>query len=377
MNIYEKLGLKRIINAGGTFSSVGGSILSQETIEATADASKYFVDMNALNATAGRVIADLIGAEAALVTSGAAAGLALAVAACITRDDIWKMRQLPNTEEIRRNQVIVQRAHLIPYEQIIRMSGAKIVEVGNVTYTNAEELNSAISDKTAAIVYIESHECIKRAELSTQEVVEIAKKHGVPTILDAAAELPPISNFRKWLDIGFDLVIYSGGKAIGGPNDTGFIYGNKDLVKCCAMQNSPNVFFGRPFKVSKEQIVGLMVALRAYMSKNHSKELETWNKKVAYLHNELKGTDGARVDIVFPDETGLPVPRVMITLNETVLKTTAAKVIQELKDGNPSIVTRHFDQKAGIIKLDVMCLEDGEEIEVAKRLKEKLTFREN
>lgn len=373
MNIYEKLGLKRIINAGGTFSSIGGSVLSQEVIDAMAEASKHYVDMNSLNQTAGNIIAEITGGEAAIVTSGAAAGLALAVAACITRGDVWKMRQLPNTDEIKKNQVIIQRAHMIPYEQIIRMPGAKIVEVGSVTYTNAVELESAVNDRTAAIVYIASHECVKRAELEPEEVTEIAKKHNVPTILDAAAELPPISNFKKWLAIGFDLVVYSGGKAIGGPNDTGFIYGRSDLIKFCAMQNAPNVYFGRPFKVSKEQIVGLIVALRAYNSREHAKDLECWNRRADYLYTQLRDMPGTKVEIVFPDETGLPVPRVKITLDESILGIRASDIIQNLKNGNPSLITRHFNQKIGVIVLDVMCLNDGEENFVAEKVKKALS----
>lgn len=375
MNIYEKLGLKTIVNAGGTFSSIGGSVLSQEVIDAMADASKNYVDMNSLNEVAGKIISEITGGESAIVTSGAAAGLALSVAACITRGDPWKMRQLPNTDGILKNQVIIQRAHMIPYEQIIRMPGAKLVEVGSVTYTNSSELESAINEKTAAIVYIESHECVKRAELPPEEVTKIARKYDVPTILDAAAELPPVSNFRKWLKQGFDLVVYSGGKAIGGPNDTGFIYGKADLIKFCAMQNAPNVYFGRPFKVSKEQIVGLIVALRAYNSKDHEKELQSWHNRVNFLYNQLKDLPGTKVEIVFPDETGLPVPRVRIKLDEDFLGIKASDVIKTLRNGNPSVVVRHFDQRIGIIALDAMCLKDGEEALVAELIKNQLSER--
>jgi len=373
LGIYEKLGVKTLINAGGHFTVTGGSLMSKEVIDAMNEAAQNFVEMSILHARAGEIIAEMIGAEAAVVTSGAAAGIVLATAACLTGNDQWKMMQLPNTEKFEKNEVILQRVHYIPYANMFQAPGAKIVDIGGIMRTEPWELEGVITEKTAAIAHVASALCRKRAELPLEQVVEIAKAHDVPIILDAAAETPPFSNLKKWLDLGADLVISSGGKAIEGPNDTGIVFGRKDLIECCSLQNAPNTGIGRGFKVSKEQIVGLIVALQNYAKRDHLREFEQWDAKIQYMLDELKGVPHVEVNRVFPDETGLPVPRVKLVLDEQALGKTAVDVIQTLRAGDPGIVLRPFHQHEGIIILDAMLLKEGEEQIVVNRLKEVLT----
>jgi len=371
LGIYEELGLRKLINAGGFFTAVGGSLMSKEVLEAMNQAAQNFVEMKELHAKAGEIIADIVGAEAAVVTSGAAAGIVLATAACIAGKDQWKMLQLPNTENTEKNEVIVQMAHLIPYAQMVKVAGAKIVKIGNILRTEPWGLEGAINKKTAAIAHFTSPLCRLRAELSLENVLEIAKSHDVPVILDAASELPPLSNLRKWLDMGVDLVISSGGKAIEGPNDTGIIYGRKDLIESCVLQNAPNdVGIGRAFKVSKEQIVGLIVAVQNYANRDHQHDLDVWNLRVNSILEAFQEVPHVKTTRVFPDETGLPVPRVKLVLDEPALGKTAVEIIQTLRNGDPGIVTRPFYQKLGIIMLDVMSLKDGEECIVIEKLKD-------
>lgn len=373
LGIYQELGVKTLINAGGHFTVTGGSLMSKAVINAMNEAAQNFVEMSNLLTRAGEIIAETIGAEAAVVTSGAAAGIALATAACLTGKDRWKMMQLPHTEKFEKNEVLLQRVHYIPYANMFQVPGAKIVDIGGIMSTEPWELEGAISEKTAAIAHVASALCRKRAELPLEQVVKIAKAHNVPVILDAAAETPPFSNLKKWLDMGADLVISSGGKAIEGPNDTGLVFGRKDLIECCSLQNAPNTGIGRGFKVSKEQIVGLIVALQNYAKRDHQREFELWDAKIQYMLDELKDMPHIIAHYIYPDETGLPVPRVKLVLDEQALGKTAVDIIQILRAGDPGIVLRPFHQHEGIIILDAMLLKDGEEKIVVDRLKAVLT----
>jgi uncharacterized pyridoxal phosphate-dependent enzyme len=258
--VYQKLGVKPIIHGAGTTTRYSGSLLRPEVIEAMRQASQVYVNIDELNEAAGEAIAQMIGAEAAYVTGGAAAGLVLQAAACIAGEDPAKITQLPDTTGMK-NELIIQRIHRFTYDQALRSAGGVLVEIGLGRRTIPYELEAAITDKTAAVVYLVSPFTSPPGVLSLEEVCQIAHRHGIPVIVDAASMLPPRDNLRKYLRQGADLVNFSGGKGIRGPQSTGILAGRKDLIRAAALNASPNQGIGRPSKTSKEEIVGLVTAL--------------------------------------------------------------------------------------------------------------------
>src|SRR5262245_35823123 len=224
MNFYQKLGLRRVINARSYSTKVGGSLMPPFVIQAMREAAESFVRIEDLQEAAGRLIAEVTGAEAGYVTSGAAAGLTLGMAACMAGLDPLRMNRLPDTEGMK-NEVIIQRAHRNDYDHALRAAGAKVVEVGFNYATFPYDLDQAICERTAALFFLAG---TTEGNLPLEQVVEIAHGHGLPVIMDAAAELPPAKNLRQFIAAGVDLVAFSGGKHIGGPQASGILCGRKD-----------------------------------------------------------------------------------------------------------------------------------------------------
>jgi len=381
-NIYQRLfGLKRVINASGTMTVLGGSLMAPEVVDAMAEAAQDWVELESLLERAGEVIAQIAGVEAACVTSGAAAGMTLAAAACIAGDDLMKIKRLPDTEGLP-NEIIIQKGQAISFARCFRSAGAKLVEVGGVPVilpggrrvlgVTPAQIEEAISENTVALAVILSHDCVQEGSLSLESMASIAHAHGLPLIVDASSELPPIRHLREFVDLGGDLVIFSGGKAIGGPNDTGFILGRRDLVQACALQANPHIHIGRGFKVSKEQVVGLVVALQRYVALDFQALLEREMARAKYVVEAFRGHPHVEPHLIFPDETGLPVPRVQLALDEEALGMKAAEVLQALQEADPAIYLRPEYASAGILTVDVQVLRDGEEHLVVERLKEQL-----
>jgi len=373
MSIYDKLGVKRVINAWGTLTSLGGSIMLPEVIEAMNDAAKAFVNMEELQEKAGKIIAEITGAEAAYVTSGAAAALVLAAAACMTGDDPEKMARIPYIEGFK-NEIILPAMHDNPYCRNLAIPCAKIVKVGTKDGYSKEDIENAITDKTVAIAFVfftSKKGCDMEA---LKEVVEIGKKHGIPVIVDAAAELPPIENLRGIVATGADLVAFSGGKDIRGPNDTGFIIGRADLIKAIAAHGNPHHYIGRPMKVSKEQIVGLVVALQHYTPEAVEMRRRKWEEIVQFFIKELS-SKYVKVERVMPDPakheySAQGWPRARLIIDEENLGITAAEVNKLLREGNPAIYAPQSDNQ---ITLNPQCLQDGEEKIIVQRIKSILS----
>lgn len=360
-----------------------------EVVEAMREAAKsgWLIDMNELLRKAGEQIAEICEAEAAFVTSGATAALTLAAAACMTGKDRRRMDQLPDTEGLK-NEIIIQRGRSINYTRAFRFAGAKIVEVGcSYPYVSSldgneaslcgfgnrpRDIENAITDHTAAIADTESIEVVRKNIVPAEEIIAIARKHDVPTVLDVAGELPPASNLRKFASIGADLVIFSGGKAICGPNNTGLIIGKRDLIEACALQAHPNSGIGRGFKVSKEDIVGLVVALKRYVSLDFSAVLEKEMTMARYIFEETKNLPGISSKLIFPDDTNRPIPIVQLTLDENTFGIGACDLKRKLISGNPSIHVFHTPP-SNIIRIYVTdTLLDGDERIVTKELKNAL-----
>lgn len=269
-DIYDRIGVRTIINASGATTAVGGSLMSQEVVEAMIAASKQFVVIDELNRAVGRKIAEITGAEDGLVTAGSAAAMLVSVAGCIAGTDPASVRRLPDTEGMA-NEVVIHRMHRIGYDQMFRAAGGRFVEIGMARGTQPWELEDAIGEKTACVIWIDSPSCGPGA-LPFNQLVEIAHSHGVPVVVDAASTLPPKQHIRRWIERGADLAIYSGGKGIRGPQETGLLAGRADLIAAARANAHPNSSIGRSAKVSKEAMAGLYAALERFAAHDHESE---------------------------------------------------------------------------------------------------------
>lgn len=369
MEIYDRLGVRRVINACGTMTPLGGVIMRPEVLEAMEEASKWFVDLRDLLEKAGHRAAELAGVEAAYITSGAAAGLVLSAAACMTGHDPAKIARLPDTTGIK-NEVIIHKCQRNVWDRAILTAGVRFVEIGIGHETRPWELQAAISEQTAAIAYFPCYG--ERQSLSLSEVIAIAKEHNVPTIVDVAAELPPAANLHAYNDAGADLVIFSGGKMIGGPQSTGLILGRSHLIEACALNANPNFAIGRPMKVGKEEIMGLLTALELFVDHDFDADLTRWESQVAHFIEIISNVPNVTVRRVFPgQDENRPacVPRAHIEFDPRTMGITPEEVAKRLMEGDPSIAVGY---ERDCIKLNPIVLEEGHENVVAQKVKEIL-----
>lgn len=369
LNLYKKLGLKRIINASGPETKLGSSSVDLKVINEMGRILPLFVDIDELQRKASEVIAWASGADAGCVTACAGAGIVESVAACMTGTNLGKIRQLPNTEGMP-NEVIIQKGHAVdfgaPVTQMIRLSGAKVVEIGMVNKTESQELKHAVNQNTAAIMYVVSAEAVQNRMLPLDTCIEIAKDKNVPVIVDAAAEM----DLKKYIATGADLVVYSGHKWIGAPT-SGLICGRKDLTEACYLQNKG---IGRAMKASKEGIYGLMIALRKWATRNHAAEQERQMQKVGYIMNRLKKLPNIEVrPCKYP--TGNPIVEVEITVDSKKLGLTGDDICKAMLRGDPSIALRCYRADTGVVLIDVYYLKDDEEKLVCDKLIKILSKR--
>ena len=374
--IYQKLGVKPIIHGAGTTTRYSGSLLRPEVLEAMREASRVFVNIDELNEAAGQAIACMIGAEAAFVTAGAAAGLVLQAAACITGDDPAKIIRLPDTTGMK-HQLIIQRAHRFTYDQAFRQAGGVLVEVGLGRRTMPFELEAAITDKTAAVVDLQSPFTSPPGVLALEEVCQIAHRHGVPVIVDAASMLPPRQNLRKYLQQGADLVNFSGGKGIRGPQSTGILAGRKDLIRAAALNASPNQGIGRPSKTSKEEIVGLVTALELFLAEDEEAEMQRYREVCQGIVDGLRDIAGIRT-VVEHDGVNRIIPHAVIYFEPSWRGSSGHDIREALAKGEPHIYIQQGTQQGGYfdeIAVDPINLQPGDEEIIATRLREELMRR--
>ncbi|MGD2015868.1 MAG: aminotransferase class V-fold PLP-dependent enzyme [Desulfobacterales bacterium] len=337
MDIYDKLGIKKLINAEGTLTRMGGSVMDPAVMEEMIEASKYFVDLNELLKKAGDYVANLLGVEASYITSGAAAGLTLSTAACVTGTNPAKIRQLPVMRGLK-NEVLIQKSHRNGYDHAVRQAGVTLVEFGLIKETYPWELKAAVSDRTAAIVHFLEFE--NDRNLSLSEVIAIAKEMGVPLIVDAAAELPPVENLSRFFQMGADLTVFSGVKDIGGPQSSGLVVGRRDLIEACALNANPNYSIGRAMKVGKEEIAGLIAALERYIRQDFAAEEKLWEDMVATIVSTLADIPGLDARRVAPAEPGVQpnwIPRVYLDWEKETIPLSSSEVKSLLRQGEPGI----------------------------------------
>lgn len=369
MGIYEELGIQRIINGNATLTRLGGSVMPRQVIEAMIEASETFVDIVELQRRVGEEIARLTRNEAAYVSSGCAAALVLGTAACITGLDPEKRERLPHLEGLK-DEVIVHRMGRVGYDFAVRQTGVRLVEIGTEQETTEEDLQRAIHDKTAAILYFMRPDWTTRGLIPMDRLIAVAKARGVPVIVDAAAQIPPVSNLWAITEMGVDMALFSGGKGLRGPQSAGLILGRKDLIEACAFNGPPSPFIGRPMKVGKEEMIGMLVALRLYLAQDERALLDRYERQVKYLVDTFNGLPGLTAWRAFPSEAGQPMPRAEIVLDERRLEMTRDEVLKRLMEGNPA-VSLAAAGKSGV-SVNPQTLEDGQERVVAQRLKEVL-----
>ncbi len=395
MSIYDRFGVRTIINAKGPSTRLSGGFLDADVSAAMVEAGTYCVDMAELQAGASKVIADLTGAEAGIVTSGAAAGLLLGTAACITGLDPGKMGRLPDTRGLK-NEVVMVRSQRNFYDHAVRTCGVHLVEVGlpdryagaGVRDAEAWEIEAAISAQTAAVFYVAGG----NAQPALPEVARVAHKAGVPVLVDAAGQLPPASNLRRFLDEGADLVAFSGGKAISGPQGSGILAGKRDLIMAALLQHldldiyweqwappkslidknllsgAPQHGIGRPCKVGKETVIGLLVALQKFAAENEENRARRFRDLSQRLLAALAGVDHARVQL-----SAGSAPRVELHLAKEAPRT-AMELCIELERGDPSVHADPSRVRLGIVSFSPSCMRDGDPEKIAARVKPLLRY---
>ena len=365
VGIYESLGLQPVVNADSRMTLLGGSVMPEPVLQAMREAARSHVDMLALQRRAGERLAELTRNEAAYVCGGAAAGLFLSTLACMTGTDLRLISRLPRTEGVR-NQVIMHRAHRIPYDPAVRLAGAELVEIGNALQTFPWELEAAISADTTAVLYV-AGEHLSRASLSLPETIRIAHAHGIPVVVDAAAQLPPMENLWHFSrDLGADLVIFSGGKDLRGPQASGLIVGRADLIEGCRENGAPHQRLARLVKVGKEEIAGLLTAVELYLQEDHEARQAGFESTVQSWVSTFDTLPGIAARRDFPNEAGQPVPRVRIDLDLQTAGMSAPEVQRQLWEGDPPIAVAVEGENRLYLTPDT--LEPGEDRIVTERL---------
>lgn len=358
-DVIEELGVRSFINAAGTFTMMTGSLMRPEVMAAIQAASRKFVMLDDVHAAVGRRISELIGCPAALVTSGCASAMMLGTAACLTGSDKDKMSRLPNLEGMK-SEVIVQRSHRVNYDHAIRNTGVKMVEV-----ETAEELEKAINDKTAMMFFLNSAD--SNGKVHHEEFVAIAKKHKIPTLIDAAADVPPVDNLWRFTKLGFSLVAFSGGKGLRGPQSAGLLLGEKDLIAAAKLNTSPNGdTIGRTNKVNKEEIIGMLVALETYLKQDHAAVWKDWEGRCKTISDALASFKDVKTEVYVPSGANA-VPHLRINWDAKARGLTPAQVVQKLRDGKPSIEVGPGSGRR--FSIGVWMMEPGEDAIVADRLR--------
>jgi len=374
VDYYQKLGVTPFINAAGTYTVLTASIMPDEVQAAVALAAKNPVNLNELHEAAGAYLAKKLRCEAALVTAGAAAALVVGTAACVTLGNDSAILNIPTDMNGLKNEVIVQKTHRYGYDHAIRNCGVRFVEVETLP-----QYEQAFTDRTVMTHFFNAGE----GQISHEDWVRVAHQHGVPCFNDAAADVPPISNLWNYTQMGFDLVTFSGGKGLRGPQCTGLLLGRKDLIDAARKNNSPNSnTVGRGMKVAKEEIVGLVAAVDWFLSQDDAAMEAEYRKRAGRIADQLKNIPTLQTQVFIPAVAANHVPHLLITYDQNRVKITGAEVMQKMREGKPRIElnpsTGGAPASAGLpggantIVVGVWMMQPGEDSIVAKRLREVL-----
>jgi len=360
-NIYTRLlGVEPHVPTHDHITRYGGSRMPEEVLEAMKEANDYFVDMDELTIAAGKRVAEVVHAEAALVTSGAFGGLVLGSAACLTGTDTEKMKALPHPTWAKK-ECLIQTPHRFFYDRAYRAAGMTIVEV-----ETREQFINAINENTAMIAcvaMVEHEQADDPTVMMPAEFVELGKKTGVPVMIDAASELPPAVNLTRYTEMGGDLVIISGGKGIRGPQSSGILAGRADLVEAARMQAAPSGHLGRGMKVGKEEIIGLITALNRYENLNHEVIQQRWLAKAQYINNHLQDIPGLQATV---GASARGIPHVALEWDEQIIPVSRGEMRTRLKEGKPRLAISGLNDGNKVV---TRCMRDGEEVLAVERLR--------
>ena len=363
-NLIKDLGIRTFVNAAGTYTAMTGSLMEEDVVATIIDASKEFMMLDEVQTKVGEKIAALTHAESAVVTAGCFSAMTLGLAGVLTGMDQKKVEQLPHLEGTgMKSEVIAQKAHNIGYSHALTNTGCTIVQAETI-----EEVEKAINEKTALLWFL--HIQSDKGQIQHQEWVNLGKKHNIPTMIDIAADVPPVENLWKFHDMGFDLVCVSGGKAMRGPQSAGLLMGKKDLIAAARLSMPPRgSTIGRGMKINKEEILGMYVALEKFVNTDHQKQWKIWEDRAALITNAAKSGKGVMVETTAPP-LGNHTPTLRIIWDAAAVKISPKALQEALRTGNPSIETVG---DANGIGMTTWMLKPGQEKIVASRLKEELT----
>lgn len=358
---FKELGVRTFINAAGTYTFLSASLMPAEVTEAIRYASQDFVNLDELQDRVGERIAELLHCEAATVTAGCASAITLGTAGILTGTDEQKIERLPDLTGMRK-EVIVQKSHRFDYEHAIRNCGVKLIEV-----VTRNELERAINGNTAMLWFL--NKMNNEGEIQDKEFVELGQEYDVPTFIDCAADLPPKENLWRHTEMGFDLVCFSGGKGIRGPQSAGLLLGKEKFIRAARMNTSPRSnTIGRGMKVNKEEVLGMLVALERYLSKDHELDWKLWETQIRLIRDSAISVAGVEAEIHVP-EIANHVPSLRIKWDQKRLGMSYSEFSERLRNGHPSIETMGGEDR---VDVTTWMMRPGQERIVARRIKHVL-----
>src|SRR4051794_703652 len=361
-DLIKELGVRPCINAAGTYTALTGSLMPAEVVAAIQVASRQYVRLNELQDAVGKRISELLKCEAAMVSAGCASALSLATAACVAGSDPDRIRRIPDTTSMK-NEVLVQRTHRVGYDHAIRNAGVRLIEI-----ESRDELEKKINERTAMMFFLNSSG--RQGQIHHEEFVALGKTHKIPTLIDAAADVPPAENLFRFTKMGFDLVAFSGGKGLRGPQSSGLLLGRKDLIAAARLNNSPNSdSICRTNKVNKEEIIGMLVALELFLKRDHDAVWKEWEARCESITKALAGFDDVRTEVQVPAIANA-VPHLHIRWDSDKRKLTPSQVADKLRDGEPSIEVAPGSRRELVV--GVWMMQPGDEAIVGRRLREIL-----
>jgi L-seryl-tRNA(Ser) seleniumtransferase len=361
-DVIHELGVRSFINAAGTFTALTGSLMRPEVVAAMQVASRQYVKLEELQDAVGKRIAELLHCESAMVTAGCASALSLSTAACVAGKDPARIRRIPDTAGMK-NEVIVQRTHRVGYDHAIRNAGVKLIEV-----ETREQMEAAIGERTAMMFFLNYAD--PEGRIHHEEFVQIARSRGIPTLIDAAADVPPVENLWRFTKMGFDLAAFSGGKGLRGPQSSGLLLGRKDLIDAAKLNNCPiGDTLCRTNKVNKEEIIGMLVALESYLNEDHAAVWKEWEGRCHRIAGALKELPDVQTKIIVP-KIANAVPHLHVQWDTRARHLTGAQVIKKLREGQPSIELAPGARYPLVI--GVWMMQPGDDAIVARRLREIL-----
>lgn len=361
-DFFKELGLRTFINAAGTYTSMTGSLMPKEVIEAISYGASEYVNLDELQDKVGERIAELLNCEYATVSSGAFGAMSIGMAGVMCGMDNKRVKQLPNTDGLK-NEVILQESHTIGYAQALTNVGAKLVKV-----KTAKQLEKAITNKTAMLWFLNAN--TEQGDIKWEEFVALGKKHNIPTFNDCAADVPPVENLFRFTKMGFDMVAFSGGKGLRGPQSAGLLLGKRKYIEAARLHTPPRgETIGRGMKVNKEEVLGMLAALEMYLKKDHKREWKMWESQIQLISDSATSVKGVKSEIHVPKHAN-HVPSLRIKWNQKSVKISPDEVRKQLREGHPSIQTVGDSKTVGIT---TWMMVPGQERIVAKRLKEILS----